>query len=86
MVNFDSNYNCFDSNIYYSNFYKIHNIYIAILPYIKRVNSNYNSIDNNLYYNLYYSYDCINYFLVGPILVKNIKKLEHFTIELTILN
>lgn len=78
LVNFDNNYNHFDSNIYYSNFFKIHNIYIAILPYVKRINNDYNSIDNKLYYNLYYSYDCINYFLIGPILVNNIQKLEHF--------
>ncbi len=65
IVNFKDN--PFMYNIYYSNFFKFKNIYLAILPYVKRINNSYNSVDKYEYYNLYYSHDCINYILIGPI-------------------
>ena len=37
LVNFGDNYNYFNSNIYISNFFKLGDCYMAILPYVKRI-------------------------------------------------
>lgn len=71
LVNFGDNYNYFNSNIYISNFFKLGDCYMAILPYIKRINNAYNSMDNKQYNVLFYSYDCIHYHIIGPILINN---------------
>ena len=71
LVNFGDNYNYFNSNIYISNFFKLGDCYIAILPYVKRINNAYDSMDNKQYNVLFYSYDCIHYHMIGPILINN---------------
>jgi hypothetical protein len=79
IVNFGSEHEYFECNMYYSNFFNVPNtnIYLAILPYIKRVASCYNFVDSKEEYRLYYSYDCINYKYVGNIHENiNIKTLE----------
>lgn len=73
IVNFNDDHDYFSCNMYYSNFFNIPNtnIYLAILPYIKRISNEYNSIDKYEYYKLYYSYDCINYKFIGNIHINN---------------
>jgi len=81
IVNFGPDHDYFGCNMYYSNFFNIPNtnIYLGIIPYIKRVSSDYNSLDTKEEYRLYYSYDCINYKYVGNIHENiNIKTLEDF--------
>jgi len=71
LVNFGENYNYFNSNIYISNFFKLGDCYMAILPYIRRLTNDYDSKDNKQYNLLFYSYDCIHYHIIGPILINN---------------
>ena len=79
LVKFGEDYNYFNSNMYNSNFFKLGNVYLAILPYIRKLSNDYYSFENIQYNNLYYSYDCINYNLLGSILVnQNITELEQY--------
>ena len=70
----------FNYNIYYSNFFKYKNIYLAILPITKRNihSSHYDSSDGILNLNLYYSFDCKIYNLIGSTITK---ELIHNNIE-----
>jgi hypothetical protein len=80
IVNFGQDHDHFGCNMYYSNFFNIPdtNIYLGIIPYIKRVSSEYNSVDTKEEYRLYYSYNCVNYKYVGNVHENNeIKSLEN---------
>lgn len=81
IVNFGPSHDYFGCNMYYSNFFNVPNtnIYLGIIPYIRRLTSDYGSFDTKEEYRLYYSYDCINYTYVGNIHENiDIKSLENF--------
>ena len=83
IVNFGDSFNYFGCNMYYSNFFNMPNtdIYLAILPYIKKNSFDYSSTDNIEYYQLYYSYDCSNFHYIGNIMEYNIKTLESYSLS-----
>ena len=64
--------------MYNSNFFNMPNtdIYLAILPYVKKNSFDYSSTDNIEYYQLYYSYDCSNFHYIGNIMEYNISSIE----------
>lgn len=60
----------FRYNIYYSNFFNLPNtnIFIGILPLVKKPNSDYGSFENINNMTIFYSYDCINYYYIDVLI------------------